>query len=129
MVQNQYAKDDPEREYCFGDSSQGGSLVSDTRGKHGKPMRREFDEMLYHERDKTETVSSVIKRKLDSEIKSYSDAMKTRELLHRVLACNCHRIRVISCFVSVMISRKPRIEDVDITVNTWKKLKKIQKKK
>ncbi len=83
-------------------------LISRTKGRYRKLMRREFDESLYHERNKTETIFSVIKRRFHSEIKSYEDSMKTKELLYRVLAGNCHRICVIS-LVLIMISRRPKI--------------------
>ena len=81
-------------------------LISRTQSKYRKMMRRKFDESLYHERNKTETIFSVIKRRFDSEIKSYNDTMKTKELLYRVLAYNCHRMCLIS-LVWLMISRKP----------------------
>ena len=84
------------------------SLISRTQGRYRKMMRRKFDETLYHQRNKTETIFSVIKRRFDSEIKSYNDTMKTKELLYRVLACNCHRMCMIS-LVYVMISRKPKM--------------------
>ncbi|PIN84004.1 MAG: transposase, partial [Nitrosopumilales archaeon CG11_big_fil_rev_8_21_14_0_20_33_24] len=71
-----------------------------------KKMRREFDDTLYHQRNKCETIFSVIKRKFGSEIKSYNDTMKEKELLYRVLAYNCHRMTMISCLLW-MISRKP----------------------
>jgi len=51
----------------------GDNLVSDTHGKYRKLMRREFDEELYHERNKSETIFSVVKRRFDSEIKSYNE--------------------------------------------------------
>ncbi len=58
----------------------GDNLISDTHGKYRKLMRREFDESLYHERNKTETIFSVIKRRFHSEIKSYDDySMKTKD--------------------------------------------------
>ncbi len=57
----------------------GDNLISDTHGKYRKLIRREFDESLYHERNKTETIFSVIKRRFDSEIKSYDDSMKTKD--------------------------------------------------
>ncbi len=85
----------------------GDNLISDTHGKYRKSMRREFDETLYHERNKTETIFSVVKRRFDSEIKSYDDSMKTKELLYRVLACNCHRMCLMS-LVLIMISRKAK---------------------
>ncbi len=42
------------------------SLISRTKGRYRKQMRREFDEILYHQRNKTETIFSVIKRRFDS---------------------------------------------------------------
>ncbi len=83
-------------------------VISRTKGRYRKLVRREFDESLYHERNKTETIFSVIKRRFDSEIKSYDDSMKTKELLYPVLACNCHRMCLIF-LVLIMISRKPRV--------------------
>ena len=71
-------------------------LISRTGGKYRKEMRREFDEATYHQRNKTETIFSVIKRRFGSEIKSYNDVMKTKELLYRVLAYNSHRMCLIS---------------------------------
>ena len=47
-------------------------LISKTKVRYRKLMRREFDETPDHERNKTETIFSVIKRKFDSEIKSYN---------------------------------------------------------
>ena len=81
-------------------------LISRTRGRYRKQMRRKFDESLYHQRNKCETIFSVIKRRFGSEIKSYHDTMKEKELLYRVLDYNCHRMTMISCLVW-MISRKP----------------------
>ena len=80
-------------------------LINRTKGGYRKLMRR-VDYSLYHERNKTETMFSVVKRRFDSEIKSYDNTMKTKELLYRVLAC-CHRMCIIS-LVWIMISRKPR---------------------
>ncbi len=84
----------------------GDNLISYMHGKYRKSMRREFDETPYPERNKTDGIS-VIKRRFHSEIKSYDDySMKTKELLYPVLACNCHRMRLIS-LVLIMISRQP----------------------
>ena len=79
-------------------------MISRTKGRYRKQMRREFDETLYHQRSKAETVFSVIKRRFGSEIKSYDHSMKEKELLYRVLAYNCHRMCMISALVCVMIS-------------------------
>ncbi|MBA4719421.1 MAG: transposase [Nitrosopumilus sp.] len=75
-------------------------LISRTRGKYRKQMKRgEFDYSLYHQQNKTETIFSVIKRRFGSEIKSYNDTMKEKELLYRVLAYNYHRMCIISALV------------------------------
>jgi hypothetical protein len=84
-------------------------LISRTRGRYRKLMRREFDDTLYHQRNKCETIFSVIKRRFGSEIKSHHDIMKEKELLYRVLAYNCHRMCVISALLQ-MISREPNLD-------------------
>ena len=81
-------------------------LISRTRGRYRNLMRREFDDTLYHQRNKCETIFSVIKRRFGSEIKSHHNSMKEKELLYRVLAYNCHRMCVI-CVILWMISREP----------------------
>ncbi len=55
-------------------------LIGRTKGGYRKLMRQEFDCSLYHERNKTETIFSVVKRRFDSEIKSYDNTIKTKEL-------------------------------------------------
>lgn len=81
--------------------------IGRTHGMYRKQMKRSFDGTLYHQRNKCETIFSVIKRRFGSEIKSYNDTMKERELLYRVLAYNCHRMCVISCLLW-MISMQPK---------------------
>jgi hypothetical protein len=54
--------------------------------------KRMFPVQLLRQRSKSETTSSVIKRKFGSEIKSYHDIMKEKELPYRALAYNCHRM-------------------------------------
>ena len=44
-------------------------------------MRREFDVIIYSQRNKTETIFSVVKRIFGSELDSHNDVMKTKELL------------------------------------------------
>ncbi len=81
-------------------------LISRTRGRYRKLMRRAFDESLYHQRNKCETIFSVIKRRFGSEVNAYHNTMKEKELLYRVLAYNCHRMCIISALLW-MISREP----------------------
>lgn len=83
-------------------------MIGRIKGRYRKQMKRSFDGTLYHHRNKCETIFSVIKRRFGSEIKSCHDAMKEKELLYRVLAYNCHRMCVISCFVW-MVSRQPEL--------------------
>ena len=77
-----------------------------TRGRYRRQMMRAFDESLYHQRNKCETIFSVIKRRFGSEIMSWNNDTMTKELLCRVLAYNCHRMCKIS-FLLWMVSRKP----------------------
>ncbi|MDE1767436.1 MAG: transposase, partial [Thaumarchaeota archaeon] len=87
--------------------------IGRTKGRYRKEMRRSFDGTLYHQRNKCETIFSVIKRKFGSEIRSYDNIMKERELLYRVLAYNCHRMCVISCLL-LMISMQPKLTDTGL---------------
>ena len=83
-----------------------GCLINRTHGRYRKQMRRKFDESVHHQRNKCQTIFSVIKRKFGSEIKSYNNTMKEKESLYRVLAYNCHGTTMISCLLW-MIPRKP----------------------
>jgi NDP-sugar pyrophosphorylase family protein len=69
-------------------------------------VHRKFAESLYHQRNKCETIFSVIKRKFGSEVSSYKNIMKEKELLYRVLVYNCHRMTMISALLW-MIFRQP----------------------
>ena len=75
-----------------------------TCGRYRKQMRREFDGSSYCQRNKCETIFSVIKRKFGSEIRSHHDTMKEKDLLYRVLAYNCHRMCVISALLWMISS-------------------------
>ncbi|MGI0045888.1 MAG: transposase [Nitrosotalea sp.] len=81
--------------------------VRRTKGRYRKQMRRSFDGIRYHQRNKCETIFSVIKRRFGSEIMAYGDSMMTKELLCRVLAYNCHRMCRIS-FLLWMVSMQPK---------------------
>lgn len=80
--------------------------IGRTKGRYRKEMRRKFDDTLYHQRNKCETIFSVIKRKFGSEVRPHDHSMKEGELLYRVLAYNCHRMCMISALL-LMISRQP----------------------
>ncbi len=85
----------------------GDTSVDSISGKYRKIMKTEFDVIIYSQRNKTETIFSVVKRRFGSEIKSQNESQRTKELLYRVLAYNCHRMCIIS-LVLLMISREPK---------------------
>ena len=85
--------------------------VRRTQGRYRKQMRRSFNDTLYHQRNKCETIFSVIKRRFGSEIMAQNESMMTKELLYRVLAYNCHRMCRIS-FLLRMVSMQPYSQQI-----------------
>ena len=64
-----------------------------THGKYRKQMKRGYSKILYHQRNKNETIISVIKRLFGEQITS-SRLIRTqnRELSFRCIAYNMHRL-------------------------------------
>ena len=58
--------------------------------RDGKILK--FDDNLYHQRSKIETIFSVIKRKFGSSLSSRSFIMQKKELIFRLVAYNIDRI-------------------------------------
>jgi len=65
-----------------------------TYGRYRKQMKRRFYKELYYQRNKNETILSVIKRMFGEHITSRSVRMQNRELTFRVIAYNMHRLTV-----------------------------------
>ena len=65
-----------------------------THGRYRKQMERRFYTRLYHQRNKNETILSVVKRMFGEHILSRSVRMQNRELFFRVIAYNMHRLTV-----------------------------------
>ena len=64
-----------------------------TRGCHRKMLKRYgYDRTTYHQRNKTETIFSVIKRMFGDYVTSRKIVTQNRELTYRIIAYNCHRI-------------------------------------
>lgn len=63
-----------------------------TRGRYRKEMKRGYSEALYRQRNKDETVFSVVKRLMGEQISSKLVRMQNRELAFRLIAHNAHRI-------------------------------------
>ena len=76
-----------------------------TRGKYRKEMKRGYNKILYHQRNKDETIVSVIKRLFGEHITSTLVRMQNRELTFRCIAYNVHRM--VNLVVMVMVSTQP----------------------
>ena len=63
-----------------------------TRGKYRKEMKRGYSKILYNQRNKDETIVSVIKRLFGEHITSKLIRMQNRELTFRYIAYNVHSI-------------------------------------
>lgn len=67
--------------------------VYKTRGYHRKMLKRQgYDGATYHQRNKTETIFSVIKRMFGENVTSQKISTQNRELFYRVIAYNAYRI-------------------------------------
>jgi len=67
--------------------------VYKTRGHYRKMLKRQgYDSGTYHQRNKTETIFSVIKRMFGENVTSRKISTQNRELFHRVIAYNAYRI-------------------------------------
>ena len=64
-----------------------------TRGYHRKMLKRQgYDSVAYHQRNKCETIFSVIKRMFGENVSSRKISTQNRELMYRVIAYNAYRI-------------------------------------
>ena len=63
-----------------------------THGKYRKQMKRGYSKILYNQRNKDETIVSVIKRLFGEHITSRLVKTQNRELSFRCIAYNIHRL-------------------------------------
>ena len=63
-----------------------------TKGTYRKKMKRSYNKVLYYQRNKDETIVSVIKRLFGEHITSRLIRMQNRELTFRCIAYNVHRM-------------------------------------
>jgi hypothetical protein len=63
-----------------------------TKGRYRKEMKRGYNKILYNQRNKDETIVSVIKRLFGEHIASKLTRMQNRELAFRCIAYNVHRM-------------------------------------
>jgi len=67
--------------------------VRKTKGRYRKALKRDgYDRTTYHQRNKVETIFSVIKRMFEDSVTSRNVATINHEMMYRVMAYNCHRI-------------------------------------
>ncbi len=76
-----------------------------TYGKYRKQMKRGYTKLLYNQRNKDETIMSVIKRLFGEYVTSRLIRTQNRELSFRCIAYNMHRLTNL-VFI-VMVSTKP----------------------
>ncbi len=76
-----------------------------TRGKYRKEMKRGYNKILYNQRNKDETIISVIKRLFGEHSTSRLIRMQNRELTFRCIAYNVHRM--VKLVIIVMVSTQP----------------------
>jgi Transposase DDE domain len=77
-----------------------------TKGRYRKEMKRGYNKILYNQRNKDETIVSVIKRLFGEYITSTLVRMQNRELTFRCIAYNIHRM--VKLVVLMMVSTKPK---------------------
>jgi transposase len=67
--------------------------VRKIKGHYRKALKRDgYDRTTYYQRNKVETIFSVIKRMFGDSVTSRNVATINHEMIYRVIAYNCHRI-------------------------------------
>ena len=77
-----------------------------TRGKYRKQMKRGYSRLLYNQRNKDETIISVIKRLFGEHITSRLVRTQNRELSFRCIAYNTHRLTNLTIITWFLQSRQ-----------------------
>ena len=89
-----------------------GVPVWKTHGRYRKEMKRGYNKILYNQRNKDETIVSVIKRLFGEHITSRLIRMQNRELTLRCIAYNVHRM--VKLVVMVMVSTQPIYRNINV---------------
>jgi Transposase DDE domain len=76
-----------------------------THGKYRKQMKRGYSKLLYNQRNKDETIISVIKRLFGEHITSRLVRTQNRELSFRCIAYNTHRLTNLTIITWFLLSR------------------------
>ena len=78
-----------------------------THGKYRKEMKRGYSKLLYNQRNKDETIMSVIKRLFGEHLMSRLTRTQNRELSFRCITYNMHRLT--NLIILVMFSTEPYV--------------------
>lgn len=78
-----------------------------THGRYRKQMKRRYQKTLYNQRNKDETIFSVMKRLFGEHIGSRLIRTQNRELTFRCIAYNMHRMTTL--LLLIVISTKPSL--------------------
>ena len=70
-----------------------------THGRYRKQMKRGYSKLLYAQRNKNETIVSVIKRLFGEHIRSRLVRTQNRELSFRCIAYNTHRLTNLTIII------------------------------
>ena len=76
-----------------------------THGRYRKQMKRGYSKVMYNQRNKDETILSVIKRLFGEHITSRLVRTQNRELCLRCIAYNMHRLT--NLIIILMVSTEP----------------------
>jgi hypothetical protein len=76
-----------------------------TYGKYRKQMKRGYSQLLYNQRNKDETIVSVIKRLFGEHVMSRLTRTQNRGLAFRCITYNMHRLT--NLIMLMMVSTKP----------------------
>ena len=76
-----------------------------THGRYRKQMKRGYSKLLYNQRNKDETIMSVIKRLFGEYVTSRLVKTQNRELSFRCIPYNMHRLT--NLIILVMLSTEP----------------------
>jgi Transposase DDE domain len=79
--------------------------ICKTHGRYRKEIKLVYSKTLYHQRNKDETIVSVIKRLFGEHVRSRHVRTQNRELSLRCIAYNMHRLT--NLVVRMMISTVP----------------------
>ena len=79
-----------------------------THGRYRKQMKHGYSQLLYSQRNKDETIVSVVKRLFGEHITSRLVKTQNRELSLRCIAYNMHRLT--NLIVILMVSTEPSLD-------------------